>query len=338
MISLIDRLKKGEILICDGAMGTSLQALGLEAGQAPEEWNILNPEKVKKVHKSFIDAGCDMIITNTFGANPVKLKRAGLEEKFVDINTAAVKIAKEAAKNVVYVLGDIGPTGEFLKPIGNYNEEDFYAAFSAQAKMLAGSGVDAFIIETMSALDESRIAVSACKAIGLPVIASMTFNKTEKGYRTMTGISVEQAAVEFLKLNCDCFGANCGCGSRQMVEIMKEFRKTLKEVRHCEESRACPAKLQRSREAGRRSNLLDGREIASPPAGARNDDFGNVFLIAQPNAGMPKLVKDKTVFDETPADFAKSVRDLVDLGVNIIGGCCGTVPEHIKEIAKIIKR
>jgi len=292
MITLIDRLKKGEILISDGAMGTSLQAMGLGLGQAPEEWNILNPEDVRKVHESFIGAGSNMIITNTFGANPVKLKTAGLSEKFKEINAAAVKIAKEAAKNTAYVLGDMGPTGEFLKPVGNCSEGDFYSVFVEQAEILAKSGVGAFIIETMSGLDELKIAVSACKKVGLPVIASMTFNVTQKGYRTMAGVSVEQAAESLLDLGCEVIGANCGCGSKQMTEIMQQFKKA----------------------AG-----------------------NSAFLIAQPNAGMPKLVKDKTIFDETPADFARSVKGLVGLGVNIIGGCCGTTPEHIREIVKIVK-
>lgn len=292
MLPLIEKLKNKEILICDGAMGTSLHAAGLEPGDLPESWNISNPGAVKKIHDSFIAAGSDMIATNTFGANPIKLKKAGLENKLEELNKKAVEIAKSAAGKNIYVLGEIGPTGEFLQPVGNCSEQEFREAFSKQAKILANSGVDAFIIETISALDELKTAVSACKAFGLPVIASMTFNHTQKGYRTMAGVTVEAAVKEMALLNCDCFGANCGCGSKQIVEIMQDMRKI----------------------AGK-----------------------NAFLIAQPNAGMPKLVAGKTIFDESAADFYASVKELVKIGVNIIGGCCGTTPEHIRQIAKAVK-
>jgi len=296
MISFIERLNKGEILVCDGAMGTSLQLLGLEPGQAPEEWNIAHQQEVGRVHKSFIDAGCDMIVTNTFGASPIKLKKAGLEDRFEEINRNGVKIALGAGLKPAptYVLGDIGPTGEFLKPLGDYEEKDFCDAFMKQAKILAAAGANAFIIETMSGLDELKLAVSACKkAASLPIIASMTFTATDKGYRTMMGVSIQQAVKEMLDMECDVIGANCGCGSKQMVEIMRQMRK------------------------------IAGKEV---------------FLIAQPNAGMPKLVGGNTVFSETPDDFAKSVAELRKIGVNIIGGCCGTTPEHIKEIVKIVKK
>lgn len=276
-------------------MGTSVQAMGLEPGEAPEKWNISNPEAVKKVHKSFITAGCDMIVTNTFGGNLIKLKKAGLENKFEELNKKAVEIARDAALGKdIYVLGDIGPTGEFLKPVGNYNDEEFFDAFFKQAEILAKSGVDAFIIETMSALDELKVAISACKkAANLPLIVSMTFTATDRGYRTMMGVSVEQAVKEMLASKCDVIGANCGCGSKQMVEIMSQMRK-----------------------------------IAGKSA----------FLITQPNAGMPRLISGKTVFDETALDFAKAIAGLVDLKVNIIGGCCGTTPEHIKQIKKALKK
>jgi len=293
MIPLLERLKNNEILISDGAMGTMLQAAGLEAGLAPEEWNISNPEAVKKIHSSFISAGSDMITTNTFGANPIKLKRPGLEEKLEEINKAGVKIAKDAANASAYVLGDIGPTGEFLKPIGAYDKKQFYDSYFKQAAILYKSGVDAYILETMSGLDELKIAVSACKSVGsLPVIASMSFTATDKGYKTMMGVSPEQAVTEMLSAGCDIIGANCGCGIRQMIEIMCQMRKAVSK---------------------------------------------SVFLIAQPNAGMPKLINNETIFSETPQDFAKATPDLIKSGVNIIGGCCGTTPEHIKAIVKALR-
>jgi len=297
MKKFTDALKSNKILVCDGGMGTALQENGLKPGKAPEECNIAKPALVGKIHKSFIAAGCNMIITNTFGANPIKLKKAGLESKFLRINSAGAKIAKKAAGNSVYVLGDIGPTGDFLKPLGAYEEKDFSDAFLKQAEILHKNGADAFIIETMTSLEEIRLAVSACKkAADIPIIASMTFASGAKGYRTMMGVAIEDFAREMAVLKCDCIGANCGCGAKQMVEIMGQIKSALKNI------------------------------------GAKD-----IFLIAQPNAGMPKLVNGETVFDESPSDFALVLPDLVKLGANIIGGCCGTTPEHIREIVKIVK-
>jgi 5-methyltetrahydrofolate--homocysteine methyltransferase len=293
MKNIIDDLKKGKILVADGAMGTSLDAAGLEPGSASEVWNILNSSAVSKVHKGFIAAGCDMIITNTFGANTIKLKRSHLDSKCEEINKAAVKIAKDAAGDSVYVLGDIGPTGGLLKPIGIYDEKQFYDSYFKQAAILYKAGVGAFIIETMGCLDELKMAVSACKAAGkLPVIASMYFSATSKGYRTMMGASPGQATERMLALKCEVIGANCGAGSGQIVEIMAEMREA----------------------AGK-----------------------DALLIAQPNAGLPKLVDGKAVYDETPEQFAKAAVELKKLGVNIIGGCCGTTPEHIKAIVASLR-
>ncbi len=303
---IIERLSSGEILVCDGAMGTSLQALGAGGCKAPEELNILNPDIVGSVHKGFIDAGSDMIITNTFGANPIKLDKAGLGSKFEKINKEAIAIAKKASSGQAYVLADIGPTGEFLKPLGQHEEEDFFSAFFKQAAILGKARPDAFIIETMSSLDELRLAVSACRKAargGIPVIANMTFTLGEKGFRTMMGATIEQFVSQMQEAGCDVIGANCGCGSQQMVEIIRQMKEKI-------------AKFD--------------KENPKTHIGKK------VFLIAQPNAGMPKLIDGETVFTETPADFAKAAAGLIKLGVNIIGGCCGTKPEHIREIVKII--
>jgi len=297
MKDMIDKLKSGKIMVCDGGMGTSLQAMGLELGQAPEEWNISNPIAVKNIHKNFIEAGCNMITTNTFGANRIKLKKVGLEENTNDYNAAGVMLARQAAGDSVYVLGDIGPTGEFLKPVGNYSREEFNEVFFEQAKVLVSSGIDAFIIETMSSLDELEIVINACrKAAPIPIIATMTFAKGKKDYRTMAGVSIKDAVENMVLFGCDVIGANCGCGTEQMIQIISQMRGVLKEIK---------------------------RE--------------GVFLIAQPNAGMPKLIGGKTIFMETPQDFAAAVPKLIEAGANIIGGCCGTTPEHIRGIAKIVK-
>jgi 5-methyltetrahydrofolate--homocysteine methyltransferase len=311
---LIDALKKSGILVCDGAMGTMLQAEGLEASQPPELWNLKRPDVIFKVHKEYIEAGADIIITNTFGANPIKLERAGLKEKVKDINKEAVEIAKKAIadskkKRDIYILGDIGPTGGLLTPAGLYSYKDFNNAFFEQATILCEAGVDAFIIETMSDTGELEAAFNACKTAcekagkSLPVIGSMAFSSGRSGYRTMMGVSIEQLVEKFVKnpiftLGCDVVGANCGTGSQEMVQIMTQMKAAVEAI---------------------------------PSLGKK------VFFIAQPNAGMPRLANGRTIFDETPEVFSRSVKKLVELNVNIIGGCCGTTPEHIKAIKNTYK-
>lgn len=296
MKPLLEKLKE-QNLVCDGAMGTSLQQEGLGVGEVPEQWNITHPDVVRSVHKGYLDAGADIIITNTFGANRLKLKRAGLQERIEEFNRAGAKLAREVTGNRAYVLGDIGPTGEFMEPIGDISYDEFYEVFKEQAQVLKSCGVDGIMIETFTDLGELKAAVLASQDTGgVPVIANMTFQPTQKGYRTIMGISVEQAVEEMINLRCRIIGSNCGCGMAQMVDIMALMRKHLDE--------------------------LGGADI---------------FLMAQPNAGMPKLEGERTVFQETPADFARLIPKLIAARVNIVGGCCGTNPDHIREIAKIVK-
>ncbi len=290
MKSLIERLKD-EILLCDGAMGTQLLEKGQPSGECPDYWGIKNRQILSAIHNSYIDAGADMIITNTFGANRVKLKKFGLEKKVQKINAEAVKIAKQAAKDNIYVLGDIGPTGEYLEPAGNLKFDDCYNTFLEQARVFESEGVDAIIIETMTDIEELKAATTAIKEnIKLPLITNMAFSKTNHGsYRTTSGISIPQMVDYTLLAGADVIGSNCGIGIREMIEVITQMR-----------------------------------------------PLSTAFIMAQPNAGSPKLQGGETTYEETADDFARYAPQLIKAGANIIGGCCGTTPEHIKRIKKAI--
>jgi 5-methyltetrahydrofolate--homocysteine methyltransferase len=224
--SLLERLKNNQVLISDGAWGTLLIEQGLQPGECPELWNIINKQAVYKVAKSYIDAGADMILTNSFGGSPVKLSHYGLENRTFELNEAAASISREAAGDSHLVLGSIGPTGVILM-MGEVPEEKLYEGFCIQAEALKKGGVDAICIETMSALDEACLAIRAVKAVtDLEVVCTFTFERTVNGeYRTMMGVSPDGIVNELKEAGASIIGANCGNGFDQMIEIVKEIRK-----------------------------------------------------------------------------------------------------------------
>ena len=293
MNSLLSILKSGKVLVSDGAWGTQLMKRGLVSGECPELWNSTHRKEVLSVAQGYIDAGADMILTNSFGGNPVKLDHYGLSERAAELNEAAAAISREAAGTDHFVLGSMGPTGVILM-MGEVSEQTLYDGFSLQAKALAKGGVDAFCIETMSALDEACIAVRAAKeSTGLDVACTFTFEKTASGgFKTMMGVSPAQMAIAVTKAGASIIGANCGNGFDGMIDIVREIRKVDK----------------------------------STP------------VLVHANAGKPKIKDNKTVFPETPEMMASKVNDLIKNGANIIGGCCGTTPEHIRALAKEIKK
>lgn len=288
----LDRLKDG-VLLCDGAMGTQLDAHGLQPGQCHEQWNVARPEKVEEIHRDYLDAGAEAILTNTFGGTRWCLDRYGLGESVGEFNSAAVERARSVAGEDRYVLGDVGPTAEFVYPLGTKREEDFLEVFREEVSFLANA-VDAIAIQTMTALEELTAAVRAAKETGLPVIASMSFQPDlhGKGFRTIMGVSIEQMIHRLEEEGADVVGANCGTVDiADMVEI----------VRHI-------------------------RELTSLP------------ILAESNAGKPRLDGEKTVFDQTPEAMAEHVPALVEAGARIIGGCCGTTPDHIRAFADKLSR
>jgi methionine synthase I (cobalamin-dependent) len=312
-ISLREKIKQG-IFLLDGAMGTQLIARGIELGRCYDYLNIDSPDTILEIHQSYFQAGSDAVITNTFGANKFALARHGLAEKTTEINIAGARIARQAAKwekpvlSKVegYVLGDIGPSGDFLKPLGSLDPVQLKDAFIAQAKALLAGGVDGFIIETMTALDEIAIAIEAVKSVcgELPVLASMAFDKVADGFRTMMGVDVESAVTKMVSLGIDAVGFNCGTVSlNEYVELAKKYVSTVKALE---------------------------KTLAT-------SDERRVTIYAEPNAGKPELIDGRAVYKVTPEDFAAAAEKIHLLGVNIIGGCCGTGPEHIKAMTRKLK-
>jgi 5-methyltetrahydrofolate--homocysteine methyltransferase len=215
-------LKEKKTLVADGATGTMLQKAGLEPGIAPERWNLENLDAVRALHRSYIDAGADMVLTNTFGGTAIRLKREGLDARAAAISRAAAQLASEVAGDDALVVGDIGPTGEMLAPLGLLSYEDAVAAFAEQAAALAEGGADVLLIETMSDLNEIRAAIEGVRqATDLPLLATMSFDT--KG-RTMMGVKPEQAAKALQDLDVDVMGANCGRTLTETLEAVLKMR------------------------------------------------------------------------------------------------------------------
>jgi len=287
MEKLPDRLRSGAILVGDGAWGTQLMARGLEPGDSPEAVNLSNPSALVEIATLYLDAGADLVTTNTFGASPLNLARYGLAEKTEEINRAAVRTLKPAVAGRAYISGSVGPTGSILAPYGDTPKATVLAAFRRQIGALLDGGADVICIETMTDLAEALLAVEAARSLSgeVPVIATMTFDATPRGYFTIMGSSVEQACDALVEAGADVVGSNCGNGVERMVEIAREFT-----------------------------------------------NHAAVPIAIQSNAGLPEHRDGALVWPESPEIMAAKVPELIDLGVKIIGGCCGTGPEHIRAI------
>ncbi len=288
MILWKERLKERKVLIADGGWGTEFVLKGLGPGEAPEAWNLDRREDVLAVAFSYVQAGADIILTNTFGGTHMKLAKSGLDSKTIEINRRGAEISREAAGKSTLVFASVGPTGEFMAPLGTATAEEMGHDFAEQAKALANGGADGIVIETMTDLAEARAALKAVKEnADLPVAATMTFDKGKRGYATIMGIRPEQAVRELEKSGADIVGANCGAGFESMIEVIRVMR-----------------------------------EATSLP------------IWCKPNAGLPELLNGKTVYRETPEMMASQLKALVDAGANIVGGCCGTTPAHIRALVR----
>lgn len=225
MNSLLTALKNKKVLISDGAWGTFLHERGLQPGECPELWNSTHRDDVFAIAKSYIDAGADIILTNSFGGSPAKLEHYGLQDRVAELNETAAAISRDAAGADHLVLGSIGPTGVMLM-LGEVSEETLYDGFCVQAEALKKGGVDALCIETMSALDEACLAIRAAReSSGLEVACTFTFEKTINGeFRTMMGVSPAEMVQAVKEAGASVLGTNCGNGFDQMIDIVKEIR------------------------------------------------------------------------------------------------------------------
>ena len=224
-MDLLKRIESGETLISDGATGTYLQSNGLEPGGCPEHLNLTNPELIVKMANDYFNSGADLVITNSFGGNPFMLDKYGLRKELDVINKKAAQHAKSVCPAGKFVVGCVGPTGEFLQPLGPVSEKEMFAGFTEQIQALDEGGADAIIIETMTSLEEILLAVESAKLnTNLVVMATMTFDLGPRGFFTMMGVTPEEAVKEIRKKGADVVGANCGNGIENMVKIAKIMR------------------------------------------------------------------------------------------------------------------
>ena len=289
---------ESEILVLDGATGTMLQKKGMKPGSCPEELNLSNPEMIRAVHREYVEAGVNIITSNTFGGNRIKLTEYGLEGRLTEINTAAVKIAKEVAGKKCLVMSTIGPTGKFLKPIGDLSFDDTYNIFKEQISACVKAGADIIGFETFSDIKEIRAGLIAARDVSLdiPIFAMMTFQtRSERSesddMRTVVGTDPETASVVLNALGADLIGGNCSLGPEGLIEIFRRMNR-----------------------------------ISRKP------------LVFQPNAGMPELCNGVTCYPSSPETMAEYAVKFAKEGINVIGGCCGTTPEHIKAMVKAVRR
>ncbi len=224
--SILD-LAKRRVVLFDGGMGSTLVSLGLPEGECPESWNLTHPDVIGDIHQKYLEAGADVIQTNTFGASRLRLASFGYDNQVEEMNVRATEIAKKVRPEEKFVAGDIGPCGGFLKPMGKFSIEELEKSFLEQAKVLASSKVDFFSIETMCDLREATIAIKVIKTVSdLPIFVSMTFDKKPKGYFTMMGNTISECATELKKAGADVIGANCTLGSAEMIGLVGKLRKS----------------------------------------------------------------------------------------------------------------
>ena len=281
-------------IVADGAMGTMLFANGLMFGDPPEVWNLTHPDVVRQIHRGYLEAGSQILMTNTFGGNRMRLSLHGLQGRVGELNqTAAILLRSEvdSAGGDALVAGDIGPSGAILAPTGTLDYDEAVDIFAEQAAALIAGGVDLIWIETMSDLLEIKAAIEGVRRVspGIALITTMTFDT--RGH-TMMGVSPEHAVASLAAWGADAIGGNCGNGPDELITVMERMR-------------------------------------AADP---------DVVLVAKSNAGMPELVDMRAVYRSDPDTMAAAALTMRDAGASVIGGCCGSTPEHLRAIAALVAR
>jgi 5-methyltetrahydrofolate--homocysteine methyltransferase len=282
-------------LVSDGAMGTQLMAAGLEAGGCGEAWNLDHPDRIVAIHRRYVAAGADCVITNTFGASRLMLQRHGRAADVAAINAAGVRLVREAFAaegREGWVLGDVGPLGAILEPWGELPVDAARAAFEEQTAALVAAGADAVILETMTSLEELGLGIDAARAAGAPsVIASLAYDRSADGtfYVTMMGVKPEQAAAFIEERGADVAALNCGTGvdMAAAASVVRSYRATTR-----------------------------------------------LPVMGQPNAGNPVLEHGRAVYKQSPAEMAAGVAGVLAAGAGIVGSCCGSTPEHTSHIRR----
>ena len=288
MHPLIKSLIKSGPVVTDGSWGTQMQKRGLKRGECPDSWNLNHPEQVLAVARQYVDAGSQIILTNTFGGSRLALKKFELGQKTVEINMTGVEISKKAAGDRAYVFASIGPTGMMLVT-RETTEEELQQVFEEQADAQVRAGADGIIVETMIDVVEAKIAATAAKQTGLPVIVSMVYDSGENKDRTMMGDSPEQVLEELMSIGIDGIGANCGQGIEAFLPICSRLRQAT-----------------------------------------------DLPIWMKPNAGLPEIVDDKTVFRTTAREFVQYIPELIQAGAGFIGGCCGTDQGFVEAIRETV--
>src|SRR6188508_3711297 len=276
------------VLVCDGAMGTMLYARGIFLNRSFDELNLTQPDLVAEVHKEYARAGADVIETNTFGANRVKLAAFGLADRVHAINVQGAKLARHAARDQAYVAGSIGPLGIRIEPWGKTGADEAEEFFREQARALLEGGVDLFVLETFRDVNEIGAAIRAVRSVcDLPIVAQMT---TEDDGNTLDGVAPEAFVPELERRGADIVGLNCSVGPAAMLETLERMARV-----------------------------------------------AHVKLAAQPNAGKPREIEGRNLYLCSPEYMAKYARRFINAGVRLIGGCCGTTPEHVQAIKTAVR-
>lgn len=290
MSAFLDRARGG-VILGDGAWGSLLIERGLPPATPPETWTLAHPDELRVIAAAYLDAGAEVLTTNTFGGSPLRLRPYGLENRTEELNARAVDLAHDVARGRAWISASVGPTGRLLTPLGDVEPDEATASFNRQIRALVAAGADVICIETMTDLAEATLAVRAAKeaAAHVPVIATMTFDVTPHGIFTVMGVTVAQAARGLTGAGADLVGANCGHGVGPMALVARAFSSSAR-----------------------------------------------VPIAVRPNAGLPIRQGRRLVYTETPESFARAAASLLQPGVAVLGGCCGTTPDHIRALRTAI--